>query len=538
MDKIWNALAEYRKAHAGNRIEDLFADPSRVNHFSTEACGVFLDFSKTAIDADARALLLSLAEASGIEARRDALFAGEAVNRTEGRAALHMALRSEADALWLDGCNIMDGIAETLARMQDFARSVREGQFRPAGKPVRDVVNIGIGGSDLGPAMAGCALSPWADGPRLHCVSNVDGADLHDRLRDFDPETTLFVIVSKTFTTVETMTNARAARDWLTGRVTRPADHFVAVSSAVALARDFGIPEARIFGFGDWVGGRYSVWGPVGLALMIAIGPEEFDQIRAGGRAMDQHFLTAPMDRNLPVWLALTGIWHHQICGYPTRAILPYAARLALFPAYLQQLEMESNGKGVTMAGEALTRTASPVIWGDVGTNGQHAFMQLIHQGRQVVPCEFILFAEGVDASITGDDRQQKLLLANGLAQAQALMRGRSAEAARKNLPADLAPDQAEILARHRAFPGNRPSVTMAARRLDPFTLGALIALYEHRVFVEGVILGINSFDQWGVELGKELAETLAPLLSGGEAEGQDASTLHLAARLREWAEN
>ncbi len=532
MKDHWDALAEHRAANRAQSIAGLCADPARAGAFCVSACGMVLDASRTAIDARARDLLLALYHDSGAPGRIRALFAGEAVNTTENRAALHVALRADQGPILVDGRNVLPGVAETLARMRRFAQGVRDGSYWVSGNPVRAAVNIGIGGSDLGPAMAARALGPWADGPRVHFVSNVDGADLADVLKGLEPATTLFIVASKSFTTIETMTNARAARAWLAGRVSDPDRHFAAVSSALDRTAAFGIADERVFGFEDWVGGRYSVWGPVGLALMIAIGPEAFDDFRAGAAAMDRHVRDAPPEASMPVWLALTGIWHHQVCGYPTRAVLPYAQRLARLPAYLQQLEMESNGKGVTLDGQPVARPAGPVVWGEPGTNGQHAFFQLLHQGAQVVPCEFILFARGVAA---GDEASQRLLLANGLAQAQALMTGRSEAEILAAMPG-MEPERAAWLARHRACPGNRPSVVLAAPVLDPFTLGAIIALYEHRVLVEGAILGINSFDQWGVELGKELALRVAPLLEGGEAEGQDNATRHLAGLLRDMA--
>ena len=371
------------------------------------------------------------------------------------------------------------------------------------------VVNIGIGGSHLGPEMATRALAPYHDGPRCHFVSNVDGADIADTLDGLDPERTLFLVVSKTFTTVETMTNAATARDWLTSQGRDPGAQMAAVSSATDRTADWGIDAGRVFGFGDYVGGRYSVWGPVGLALMIAIGPDRFTELLAGGAAMDAHFRTAPPARNMPVMLALTGLWHHQGCGHPTRAVLPYDQRLARLPAYLQQLEMESNGKGVTLAGAPAPAPTGPVVWGEPGTNGQHAFYQLIHQGTRIVPCEFLAAATGHEPALA---HQHDLLLANCLAQAEALLVGR---------PTADTP--------HRVFPGNRPSTMLIYEQLTPHTLGRIIALYEHRVFVEGVIWGINSFDQWGVELGKELAKEMLPLLQDqGGAGGKDGSTAGL----------
>ncbi|MFN3641641.1 MAG: glucose-6-phosphate isomerase [Gemmobacter sp.] len=529
----WAALAAHHAATRDRGILPLFDDPGRAAAFSARldyddgAPGqMLLDWSKTAIDAEGRDRLLALIAAAGVAARRDAMFEGAPINETEGRAVLHVLLRGTAGA-GVPGDLAAEARA-TQARMAAFADAVRAGAYGGAGGAFTDVVNIGIGGSDLGPAMATLALAPDHDGPRTHFLSNIDGAHAADILRGLDPARTLVLVVSKTFTTVETMTNARAVRDWLAAGVADPAAQMVAVSSAGQKAADWGIPPERVFGFGDFVGGRYSVWGPVGLALMLAIGPARFAAFQAGGAAMDRHFRTAPMAANLPVLLALTGLWHNQVCGYPTRAVLPYDQRLARFPAYLQQLEMESNGKRVAMDGSTLARPSSPVVWGEPGTNGQHAFMQMVHQGTQVIPCEFLIAAEGHEPHLA---HHHRLLVANCLAQSEALMRGRSFEAALALMTAQgLAGDEAARQARHRVFPGGRPSVTIAYRQLTPFVLGMLVALYEHRVFVEGAVLGINSFDQWGVELGKALATSLAPLLEpGADRSGRDGSTQALA---------
>ncbi|MDP2083762.1 MAG: glucose-6-phosphate isomerase, partial [Gemmobacter sp.] len=385
---------------------------------------------------------------------------------------------------------------------------------------------------DLGPVMATLALAPYHDGPRTHFISNVDGAHAADILRGLNPATTLVIIASKTFTTIETMTNAATVRDWMAAAVADPAAQMVAVSSAGDRAAGWGIPPPRVFGFGDYIGGRYSVWGPVGLALMLAIGPDRFGEFLGGAALMDQHFRQAPLAENLPVLLALTGIWHNQICGHSTRAVLPYDQRLLRLPAYLQQLEMESNGKRVAMDGADLPRHSGPVVWGEPGTNGQHAFYQLIHQGTRVIPCEFLIAAEGHEPDLATHHR---LLVANCLAQSEALMRGRSLDDARAMMAAKgVTGAELDRQARHRVFPGNRPSVTLAYRKLTPAVLGMILALYEHRVFVEGIILGINSFDQWGVELGKELAVALEPLLSpGADDSAKDGSTRLLLAHLR-----
>ncbi|WP_430448534.1 glucose-6-phosphate isomerase [Rhodophyticola sp.] len=529
---IWDELKDHRDANGGLRILDLFADENRAETFSRRVDGLLFDFSKTALDAGAMSLLLELARSRSVENRRDAMFAGARINETEGRAVLHTALRAPGGVVELDGRDVMPGVLETRSRMADFANAVRHGGLVGQGGTYTDVVNIGIGGSDLGPAMATLALAPWADGPRLHYVSNIDGAHIHDTLAGLDPARTLVIVASKTFTTIETMTNARTARDWMAGTVADPATQFAAVSSATDKTGAFGIPPARVFGFEDWVGGRYSLWGPIGLGVMLAVGPEPFGQMLAGGHAMDTHFREADLADNLPVLLALVGIWHNQICGHATRAVLPYDQRLARLPAYLQQLEMESNGKRVAMDGTDLARDSGPIVWGEPGTNGQHAFYQLIHQGTRIVPCEFLLAAEGHEPDLA---HQHRLLAANCLAQSEALMRGRSLEEARALMAGKgLSGDELERQARHRVFPGNRPSTTLLYKRLTPFVLGQIIALYEHRVFVEGVILGINSFDQWGVELGKELALALEPVLSG-EVDGaeKDASTRQLARAVR-----
>jgi glucose-6-phosphate isomerase len=380
--------------------------------------------------------------------------------------------------------------------------------------------------------MATLALAPFHDGPRVHFVSNVDGAHIHDTLRGLDPTTTLVIVASKTFTTIETMTNADTAKRWMSAKVANPAAQFAAVSTAGDKTTAYGIDPARVFGFEDWVGGRYSMWGPIGFSLMIAIGPEAFDQFLAGGRAMDNHFLTAPLAQNMPVMLALVGIWHNQICGHTTRAVLPYDQRLSRLPAYLQQLEMESNGKRVAIDGSDLPTHSGPVVWGEPGTNGQHAFYQLIHQGTRPVPCEFLVARRGHEPDLA---HQHLLLVSNCLAQAEALLRGRSLDQARAIMAKKgLTGADLECQARHRVFPGNRPSTVLAYDQLTPFTLGQIIALYEHRVFVEGVILGLNSYDQWGVELGKELALALQPVLEGSVGtDGKDGSTAALVAFLR-----
>ncbi|MEJ6388859.1 glucose-6-phosphate isomerase [Gymnodinialimonas ulvae] len=532
MSDIWAELSAHHADHAGRRILDLFDRPNRAAAFQASADGLLLDYSKTQIDDGARSLLLELARTRRVETRREEMFAGAAINETEGRAVLHTALRAETGPIKVDGTDVMPEVLETRARCLAFAEAVRSGAFAGAGGRFTDVVNIGIGGSDLGPAMATLALAPYHDGPRLHYVSNVDGADINDALQGLDPKTTLVVVASKTFTTIETMTNAQTARDWMAKAVADPATQFAALSSAEAKAGAFGIPADRVFGFEDWVGGRYSLWGPIGLGIMIAVGHDAFAQFLAGGYAMDRHFREADLADNLPILLALVGIWHNQVQGFATRAVLPYDNRLSRLPAYLQQLEMESNGKSVAMDGSPLPRHSGPVVWGEPGTNGQHAFYQLIHQGTRVIPCEFLVAARGHEPDLT---HHHRLLVANCLAQSEALMRGRSMDEARAMMAEKgLSGAELERQAAHRVFAGNRPSTTLLYDQLTPFTLGQIIALYEHRVFVEGVILGLNSFDQWGVELGKELAIALEPVLTGAsDGAGKDGSTLALVAAVR-----
>ncbi|PWJ18073.1 glucose-6-phosphate isomerase [Jannaschia seohaensis] len=525
--EFWTGIESLR-SQTGGDIADLLADEARNARLRARHGAMMFDASKTSIPTAALDTLLEMA--AGVPARRDAMFDGAAINETEGRAVLHTALRGTRPVM-VDGADVMPEVQDTLARMRDFARAVRDGSFAPNGR-ITDVVNIGIGGSDLGPAMATIALAPFHDGPRCHFVSNVDGADWADTAKGLDPKTTLVIVASKTFTTIETLTNAKTAKAWMGEAVADPAAQFAALSTAQDKTSAFGIDLSRVFGFADWVGGRYSMWGPIGLSLMIAIGPDAFDAFLGGARSMDDHFRTADLAENMPVLLALIGIWHHQVCGYPTRAVLPYDNRLARLPAYLQQLEMESNGKGVTMDGATLPGPAGPVVWGEPGTNGQHAFYQLIHQGRTPVPCEFMVAAKGHEPAL---DNHHKLLMANCLAQSEALLRGRSLDEAREKVAGKFEGAELERQAAHRVFEGNRPSTTLIYPQLDPATLGAIVALYEHRVFVEGVMLGINSFDQWGVELGKELATSLGPLVDGADASGKDASTQALLAQLLAW---
>ncbi|CAM5762643.1 glucose-6-phosphate isomerase [Bosea minatitlanensis] len=536
LDRIWSELAARRTATKDRHLRALFAaDPRRFDRFSARLDDLLLDYSKTAVTPEIFALLLDLAAAAGIEAKRDAMFAGAAINTTENRAVLHTALRNLSDRpVTVDGTDVMPEVRATLDRLFAFAEGVRDGRIAAAdGGRFTDVVNIGIGGSDLGPVMATLALAPYHDGPRLHYVSNVDGAHIADTIARLDPARTLVIVASKTFTTIETMTNAATARKWLAGALGEAAvgAHFAAVSTALDKVAAFGIKPERVFGFWDWVGGRYSVWSAIGLPVMIAVGAENFRAFLAGAHAVDEHFRTAPLGENLPVIMGLIGLWHRDVCGYPTRAILPYDQHLLRLPAYLQQLDMESNGKRVRKDGTPVARPTGPVVWGEPGTNGQHAFYQLIHQGTDVVPCEFLIAAEGHEADLA---HHQRLLIANCLAQSEALMKGRTLEETRAQLAAKgVAPAQIEARAPHMTFPGNRPSLTIAYRKLDPFALGRIIALFEHRVFVEAAIWDINAFDQWGVELGKELATALMPVIEGkADGAGHDSSTAGLAAYL------
>jgi glucose-6-phosphate isomerase len=530
------ALETHRSTVAAVPLRKRFADEAlRFEKFSVSFRDMLLDYSKNLVDEEAMRRLISLAEAAEVEKHRAAMFSGEPINRTENRPVLHIALRAAPDEVYrAGGENVVPEVHAVLGRMSDFANGVRNGLLAGAGGRFADVVNIGIGGSDLGPRMATRALRPYHDGPRVHYVSNVDGADIRDTLKPLNPATTLFLVASKTFTTIETMTNAATARRWIVDAIGEAAvgDHFAAMSTALDKVVAFGIKVERAFGFWDWVGGRYSIWSAIGLPLMIAIGPGNFIQFLAGGRAMDDHFRATPLERNLPVILALIGIWYRNICGFPVYAVLPYDQRLDRLPAYLQQLDMESNGKRVRMGGATVMGSTGPVVFGEPGTNGQHAFYQLIHQGTDVIPVDFLVAAR---SDVDDDHGHHALLLANCLAQSEALMRGRTIAEARAEMKTQGLPaKQIELLAPHKVFPGNRPSNTILYRRLDPETLGMLIALYEHKIFVQGVIWGINSFDQWGVELGKTLANQILPIVEGREPAGdRDSSTAGLVEAIR-----
>jgi len=535
------ALAKLTDLRAGvlarTARQDFAGDPARFKAFSVTLGDLLFDYSKQRIDAAVLSALVDLARACAVEAKREAMFRGEKINTTERRAVLHTALRNfSGQPVLVDGHDVMPDVVGTRERMLSFAADVREGRVRGAlGQPMTDVINIGIGGSDLGPAMATRALSPYAP-PKLrsHFVSNVDGADIGDTLRGLDPSRTLFIISSKTFTTLETMTNARTARAWIAQGLGEAAvhDHFAAVSTQLDKVAEFGIQPTRVFGFWDWVGGRYSVWSSIGLPLAIAIGPDRFNEFLHGAYEVDQHFREAPIERNIPILMGLISVWNRNILGHATHAVIPYDQRLGRFPAYLQQLQMESNGKHVQLDGTPANTATGPVVWGEPGTNGQHAFFQLIHQGTEIVPMDLIVAATPTDA----DAHHHDLLVANCFAQGQALMHGRTPEEAEAlTVKQGASAADAARLAPHKSFSGSRPTSTFLYKRLDARTLGRLIALYEHKVFTEGAVWDINSFDQWGVELGKELALSLAPIVAdkAQSTAPLDGSTAGLVAHLR-----
>ena len=528
----WAALAEHHAAFAGRHLRDLFADdPERAGRMTVTAGDLFLDYSKHRAGAETVRLLVALAERAGLRERIEAMFAGEHINVSEDRAVLHTALRlPPGEALTVDGQDVAADVHAVLDRMEEFAGRVRSGEWTGfTGKAITTVVNIGIGGSDLGPAMAYEALRDYA-GAGITCrfVSNIDPADIAGTLADLDPEQTLFVVSSKTFGTLETLTNAKAARRWLVeglGDDKAVSRHFVAVSTNAERVAEFGIDTANMFGFWDWVGGRYSFDGAIGLSLMIAVGGAAFREMLAGFREIDEHFRTAPFEANMPVLMGLLGVWYTDFFGAQTRAVLPYSQRLSRFPAYLQQLTMESNGKSVRADGAPVVAQTGEIFWGEPGTNGQHAFYQLLHQGTRLVPADFIGFAEPFEDR----DGMHDLLTANLLAQTSALAFGRTAEEiAAEGTPAAVVP--------HKVMPGNRPTSTILVNKLTPRTLGSLVALYEHIVFTEGTIWGIDSFDQWGVELGKVMAQDLAPALTSVEppSGAPDPSTAGLVRRYRE----
>jgi len=528
----WKALAAHHKQIQKMPLRKLFAeDAKRGQRFTAEAGGLFLDFSKNCITDQTLKLLLQLAGESGLRGKMDAMFSGEKINVTENRAVLHVALRAPNGAsIFVDGKDVVPEVRAVLDKMAKFSNRVRSGEWKGhTGKRIKNIINIGIGGSDLGPVMAYEALKHYSE-RRLtfHFISNVDGMDFVEAVRDLDPAETLFIISSKTFTTLETMTNAQSARDWLLaglgGEVKAVAKHFVAVSTNAEKVSAFGIDTANMFGFWDWVGGRYSMDSAIGLSTMLAVGPDNFRALLAGFHEMDEHFRTAPFERNLPVLMGLLSVWNNDFLGAQTVAVLPYEQYLKRFPAYLQQLTMESNGKHVTLDGQKVNYQTGPVYWGEPGTNGQHSFYQLIHQGTRLIPCDFIAFGH----ALTPLGRHHDILLANVFAQAEALAFGKTAE----EVKAEGTPDW---LVPHRVFEGNRPSNVILADRLTPEVLGQIVALYEHSVFTQGAIWNIDSFDQWGVELGKVLAQRIVPELESKTMPRlkHDSSTNNLISRYR-----
>ena len=537
----WSALIRHRDASIGRSMREMFAaDADRFARYSLSLGDrdLLIDYSKNCIDDETMTLLFALARECDVDGWRDRMFDGVTINGSERRAVYHVALRNRSGRpMRIDGVDVMPDVDAVLAHMRAFSAAVRDGAWRGhTGMAVRDVVNIGIGGSDLGPAMATRALRPYHAGPRVHFVSNVDGAHITDTLRGLEPGTTLFLVASKTFTTTETMTNAATARRWVADALGEAAvgRQFAAMSTAQKRMSDFGIHADRAFGFGDFVGGRYSLWSTIGLPLAIAVGADGFRALLRGANQMDRHFAEAPLGENLPVLMALLGVWHRNVWGYAAHAVLPYDQRLDRFAAYLQQLDMESNGKRVTLDGAVVRWATGPVVFGEPGTNGQHAFYQLIHQGTDVIPADFLVAAEGQDDL----PEHHAQLLASCLAQSEALMWGKTlAEAEAELIAAGMAPDAIAGLAPHKVFPGNRPSNTLLYPRLDPDMLGQLIALYEHKVFVEGVIWNVNSFDQWGVELGKHLAAGLVGAVRTGEPpqerDGSTKALIRAAAAMR-----
>ncbi|MGA9965802.1 MAG: glucose-6-phosphate isomerase [Terriglobales bacterium] len=532
----WKALEDHYKSIQKTHLRNLFADdPKRGERLTVEALGIYLDYSKNRVTDETLKLLLQLAEESGLQARIDAMFRGEKINITEKRAVLHVALRApRGTSIVVDGENVVPAVHAVLDKMTDFSNRVRSGAWKGhTGKPIRNVINVGIGGSDLGPVMAYEALKHYSDRTMtFRFVSNVDGTDFAEAVRDLDPSETLFIISSKTFTTLETMTNAHSARDWalagLGGDEKSIAKHFVAVSTNTAEVSKFGIDTANMFGFWDWVGGRYSMDSAIGLSTMLALGPENFRSMLDGFHQVDEHFRSTPFERNVPVLMGLLAIWYNDFFGAQTVAVLPYEQYLKRFPAYLQQLTMESNGKHVTLEGTPVDYDTGPIYWGEPGTNGQHSFYQLIHQGTRLIPCDFIGFAKALNPL----GRHHDMLLANVFAQTEALAFGKTPE----QVKAEGTPDW---LVPHRVFEGNRPSNTILAEQLTPEILGKLVALYEHSVFTQGTIWNINSFDQWGVELGKALAQRIIPELESKTepALSHDSSTNTLIRRYRKLKE-
>ncbi|XP_046738974.1 glucose-6-phosphate isomerase [Diprion similis] len=525
-------------------IYELFkADPGRFEEYSLqiqtpEDGPILLDYSKNRINDEVLSLLFQLARARKIEAARNAMFSGQKINFTENRAVLHIALRNRLNTpILVDGKDVMPDVNGVLNHMKEFTEQVITKKWTGyTGKPIEDVVNIGIGGSDLGPLMVTEALKPYHIGPRVHFVSNIDGTHIAETLKKINPETSLFIIASKTFTTQETITNATSAKLWILEHLKSEAavaSHFVALSTNTQKVKEFGIDEKNMFGFWDWVGGRYSLWSAIGLSISLAIGFENFEKLLSGAHFMDQHFYSAPLEKNAPVILALLGVWYHNFYGAETHALLPYDQYLHRFATYFQQGDMESNGKYVTRAGKTVDYTTGPIVWGEPGTNGQHAFYQLIHQGTRLVPADFI--APAISHNKVQGTTHHKLLLANFLAQTEALMKGKTESEAKEELQkAGLSPGELSAILPHKVFQGNRPTNSIVVKGVTPFTLGALIAMYEHKVFVQGVIWDINSYDQWGVELGKQLAKAIEPELKNNDTiTSHDSSTNGLIAFIK-----
>ncbi len=526
----WQALVQHQHDIAGLHMRDLFAaDPQRFERFSLWLGDILFDYSKNRIIPETMPLLIDLAQQANLSQRIDAMFSGEKINNTEGRAVLHVALRNRSNTpIYVDGQDVMPEVNRVLAKMRCFSEAIRSGTWRGyTGKPITDIVNIGIGGSDLGPKMVCEALKPYAQpGLRVHFVSNVDSTDLVETLKALDPETALFLVASKTFTTQETMANAHSARQWFLSTAkdeAHVAKHFAAMSTNTAAVSKFGIDPENMFEFWDWVGGRYSLWSAIGLSIAIYLGMDRFEELLAGAHKADLHFATAPFEHNIPVIMGLLGIWYNNFFGAESHAILPYDQYLLHFPSYFQQGDMESNGKGVDRQGQPVAVSTGPVIWGQPGTNGQHAFYQLIHQGTKLIPCDFL--AAAISHNPLGD--HHPILLSNYLAQTEALMKGKTPDEARAELLAEgRSGDQLELLVAAKTFPGNRPTNSFLYPQLTPEVLGSLIAFYEHKIFTQGFIWDVNSFDQMGVELGKQLAKKILPeLLSEGEVITHDAST-------------
>jgi len=536
---LFSQLKDLRTKLQADSISNLFEkNPKRFEEFSVCLDDIVFDYSKVHINKEVLSKLFELAKLCKVEEKRDAMFRGEKINITENRAVLHTALRDKSgDPIFVDGKNIIPDINDVLTRMKNFSLAIRDGEIlSSSGEKFTDVINIGIGGSHLGPEMVYQALKPYHSGPKVHFVSNIDSSHISDTIKDLNPATTLVIIASKTFTTIETMTNANSAKKWLENALGKENAklHFAALSTALEKTKAFGISDDRVFGFWDWVGGRYSIWSAIGLSVMLAIGAENFEEFLSGAYSMDKHFKTAKLEENMPIILGLIGIWHRNICNYETRAILPYDQRLKSFTAYVQQLDMESNGKRVSKDGKKLTLKSGPIVWGEAGTNSQHSFFQLLHQGTNIIPCEFMV---GVNNHEKDMDIHNNLLIANCLAQSQAMMNGRDEKEVKQILlKAGLSEDKIEKLANHKVFEGNRPSSTLLYKQLTPKMLGKIIALYEHRVFVEGAIWDIDSFDQWGVELGKELATKMVSYLQGEkETDKLDPSSLGLLNTIKAW---